>query len=637
MRKFSVILVLVFWCSKINFGQTVVTIYLDSISINNSGSYKPGVFFVPKTTTAQNDFLSNNIEQNAIRVNVIESALNNSTNLNDCIVYLDGMAPVLQQLSSKTEKLIFIFEKMPAWLSSSSDASPAATPGWAVLNTKPPASWTNWNTTVSAIADRIFNTHGITNAYFEIWNEPDLGSWTGTEKDYFLLFKNTYSAIKSVDNSIPVGGPATNFWANGLFFQPSYGYVSASNADSSFIGKLIDSSLVWNMPLDFISWHNFNLTWQSHQNAVEYIAGKYATYGITMPQLIVSEWNTNSAFRDLPVQKSFFIKNLIELGQLPVSNNVVAAWQDFNSSSAEFHQDYGLLTFGGIHKPVYHAILLATAISDTLLKTQSSAPLDIVTSTAGDTLQILITNYAPPPFIEALNHTLFSGQLTINQLDSAGYVDVNQNNINRLDSIYRGLLTIPGNTAINTAINEAIPVYSHYDSIQNTLRHIILQVNNISGTYQGKVFIIDSTTNNWQYRYDSLLAQGFNQNNAISYILSNQQMVSQPVVLNNSQISFLMQPNSVLLFQFTIPQLSSSICKRNQTLVIVYPNPAKNNITVVGKKPLGEIWLLDTSGKLVKKLWTNKAIEKINLEDCSPGIYWLHIPETQQSIKIIRE
>ena len=46
--------------------------------------------------------------------------------------------------------------------------------------------------------------------FFEVWNEPNLKAfWTGRQKDYFKLYRYTVTAIKSVDESLKVGGPAT--------------------------------------------------------------------------------------------------------------------------------------------------------------------------------------------------------------------------------------------------------------------------------------------------------------------------------------------------------------------------------------------------------------------------------------------
>ncbi|MBK8368949.1 MAG: hypothetical protein IPL10_16590 [Bacteroidetes bacterium] len=201
-------------------GQSVLNIFPDSLVVPVNINLTPGVFYVPKTSNAASDFMGNGIQQNSIRTNVIESVLNNTSNLSSCLSLLSTVQTDLQNLSLKCNKLIFIFEKMPAWLSSSSNGSPSSTPGWYVLNTKPPANWNTWQTVVDSITSKIVNQFGISNAYFEIWNEPDLGSWTGTMNEYFTLYKRTYDGIKSANPTTKAGGPAVNFWATNIYWQP---------------------------------------------------------------------------------------------------------------------------------------------------------------------------------------------------------------------------------------------------------------------------------------------------------------------------------------------------------------------------------------------------------------------------------
>ena len=635
--KEKFILLLILGISYASYGQTSIDVYLDSITSSVGSKYEQGVFYVPKTNEAQTDFLNNGIHQNSIRLNIIEVALNNTTNLNDCITYLDNASSILQNLSNKTDKLVFIFEKMPAWLSSSSDGSPASPHGWYVLNTKPPASWVDWNTMVNTIVNRIVNTYGISNAYFEIWNEPDLGSWTGTEGEYFELFKNTYDAIKSVNINITVGGPATNHWGKGLNYEPPYGYLTNQIADSSLIGQLIDSTYTWNRPLDFISWHNFNIVHQTNQNAVDYINQKYINLGLTTPELMVSEWNTPSAVRDKPLQKSFLIKSQIEMAKTPINNTMVAAWQDFNQSTTEFHNDYGLLTYGSIHKPAYNALLLSDKISGTEIKNISNAPTDIITSVSNDTLNILISNYIPPAFIEAFNHTLFEGHLNANQIDSIGYIDISTNNLSYLDSIYKGLITIPSTNTLNIAINNSIPIYNHFDSLQTNHRIFNLNVNGIIGIHLGVNYKIDATNNNLQFKYDSLLLQGYTQANAISNITNNQALDFTLASLNNGQIMFSMQPNSIQLFQFVIPEILSVSEFIKEINTLVFPNPTNGIFEIKSKQRIGKIKITDINGKVIKTAKSNKNRITINLLNYSSGVYFIHFVKINKTVKIIRK
>jgi hypothetical protein len=527
---------------------------------------------------------------------------------------------------------------MPAWLSSSSDGSPASTPGWYVLNTRPPANWLDWNNMVNTIVDRIVNTYGISNAYFEIWNEPDLGSWTGSESEYFELFRNTYDAIKLVSPTIPVGGPATNHWGNNINYEPPYGYLTNQIADSSLVGRLIDSTYNWNRPLDFICWHNFNITYQTTQNAVDYINHKYSTISQTAPLLFVNEWNTPSVIRDSPLQKSFFIKNQMEMAKTQIDNNMVAAWQDFNQSTNEFHNDYGLLTYGSIHKPAYNALLLSDKVRGNKITHTTNITADVIASISNDTLSILITNYVPPPFLEAFNHTLFEGHLNANQIDSIGYIDILSNDFSQLDSIFKGLISVPNTNIINIAINNSIPIYNHYDSLQTNNRQFHLNVIGLTGTHSGISYKIDSTTNNLQFKYDSLISQAYTQSNAILNITNNQTLnSSSSISLNNGQLNFSMQPNSIQLFQFKIAEILSIIDYNEESNISIYPNPTENTIEIKSKNKIGRIEIYDISGRIIEYLDSNENNTRINISSYSSGIYLLKFTESNKTVKVIKK
>jgi len=623
-------------------GQSILNIYPDSLFAPINTNLTPGIFYVPKTAPAASDFMGNGIQQNSIRTNVIESVLNNTTNLTSCLSLLSTVQTDLQNLSLKCNKLIFIFEKMPAWLSSSSDGSPASTPGWYVLNTKPPANWNTWQTVVDSITSKIVNQFGISNAYFEIWNEPDLGSWTGTMNEYFTLYKRTYDGIKSANVTAKAGGPAVNFWANNIYWQPSYGYISNTKADSSLIGQLLDSSVIWNKVPDFITWHNFNISYQEFANATNYIQQKLVALSLPNIPLIVSEWNAPSQIRDTRLATSYMVKAQIALSKTVISNNSIAAWQDFNPSTSEFHNDYGLLTYGAIHKPAYNSILLSEKLNGTTCKMICSAFYDGVSSVINDTLFVLVSNYCPPPFIEAFNYTLYQGQFNANQLDSAGYIDIAGNSVLHLDSIYKGLIIIPNSNAIQIAINNSIGIYQHYDSIANSPRQFNLNIVGYTGNYPGQLFIVDSTQNNMQFKYDSLLTAGYTQPSAISAILPTQNINFSTISVNAGQYPFSLEPNAVCLFKINIPGINSITENNfNKNNFLVYPNPTTESLTIAFSSQQVKtetVQIFNSIGTLVKTVDLKQSSTVINVSDLSSGLYFIRLTNNpQQTIKFIKQ
>lgn len=611
---------------------TTLSVYPDSVKAPVNNNFGLSTFSVPKTLAAFNDLLNNGIKQKVMRINVIESVLNNATNLNQCLSLLDAAEPNIQALSARCDKLIFIIEKMPLWLSSSTDGTPVTgVGGYYVFNTKPPANWNTWQTAIDSVTSRIINKMGIANAIFEIWNEPDVGTWSGSMADYFKLWKTTYNGIKSASSTAKIGGPTTNNWPNNIYWEPPLGYVPNNVADSSLIGMLLDSTAAWNMVPDFISFHLFNLMYQSYSNAADYIKQKCALLSVPVPSIIVSEWNAPSNVRDKPLATSWMVKSQIELSNTSISGNSIAAWQDFNQSSIEFHNDYGLLTYGAIHKPAYYSVLLAGKLDGNTCKTISSNKLEAVASVSNDSLTILISNYCPLPFAEAVDHTLYEGKFTINDLHNAGYINLSTSNFLKLDSIYRSLIILPGSNPLQLAINNSISVYQHYSSIFTTTRSINLSLNGYNGSYVTKYYLIDSTRNNMQYKYDSLLAASYTQTNAINAILPIQGLKNSMTNISGGQLSFTLQPNAVCLFKIHIPGIIG--VKENHMenkRFKVFPNPFSSSTTLKSDKPFvdANLTVYNSIGQEIKQVKNIKGQEvTLQRDDLPVGIYFARLTE----------
>lgn len=80
-------------------------------------------------------------------------------------------------------------------------------------NVTPPADYDAWERYIRDFFRFLFHRYGqdeVRTWYFEVWNEPDLGFFSGDQADYFELYAHTARAIKSVDAALRVGGPATS-------------------------------------------------------------------------------------------------------------------------------------------------------------------------------------------------------------------------------------------------------------------------------------------------------------------------------------------------------------------------------------------------------------------------------------------
>lgn len=95
---------------------------------------------------------------------------------------------------------------------------------WYKSNVSPDKNtFAKWHDLIKAFTQHAVDRYGIDEIrkwYFEVWNEPNLnpGFWDGTKSDYFRLYKESATAIKSVDAQLKVGGPATsNFVADNRY------------------------------------------------------------------------------------------------------------------------------------------------------------------------------------------------------------------------------------------------------------------------------------------------------------------------------------------------------------------------------------------------------------------------------------
>ena len=87
--------------------------------------------------------------------------------------------------------------------------------GFYRANVTPPKSLDDWAGFIQAFVRHLIQRYGAAEVrqwYFEVWNEPNLQSWfwTGTQEEYFALYKATVRAVKAVDPAIRTGGPATS-------------------------------------------------------------------------------------------------------------------------------------------------------------------------------------------------------------------------------------------------------------------------------------------------------------------------------------------------------------------------------------------------------------------------------------------
>jgi xylan 1,4-beta-xylosidase len=105
-------------------------------------------------------------------------------------------------------------------------------------NTTPPSDMAQWGQLVGVLGKHLVERYGIEEVSrwnFEVWNEPNIVFWAGTQQEYFELYRQSVTAMKGVDKRLRVGGPST--------------------ARAGWVGDMLKFCSSQQLPIDFVSTH----------------------------------------------------------------------------------------------------------------------------------------------------------------------------------------------------------------------------------------------------------------------------------------------------------------------------------------------------------------------------------------------
>jgi len=226
----------------------------------------------------------------------------------------------------------------------------------------PPKSYDKWEELVRVFVRHLVDRYGVDEVsqwWFEIWNEPNTGTWHGSPKQatYFKLYDRAAKAVKSVNPQLRVGGRATAYGA--------------------WIPDLIDHAARNSIPLDFISGHVYG------GDNPKRVFGSGNTKAVSPDDMVCAATRrmkdeiTQSANPNLPLMITEFNAGFEEqhsydtlyigpflartISQCDGIANMMSYWtfsdvfEEQGPVREPFHGGYGLIAAGGIYKPAYVA------------------------------------------------------------------------------------------------------------------------------------------------------------------------------------------------------------------------------------------------------------------------------------------
>jgi xylan 1,4-beta-xylosidase len=271
---------------------------------------------------------------------------------------------------------------------------------WWNGNVTPPRSRTEWATLIRGTVSHLVDRYGLDEVRrwpIEVWNEPDLTQfWLGADQDaYHDLYEVTARAVKEVDSSLQVGGPATS-----------------PGADAEWMLRFAEFVTAKDVPIDFVSRHAYtsgpaqHVPFGTHQTLApaarlleEFAAPAQQLQGTALAGLPVHITEFNSSYRpDNPIHDTAFhaayLAPVVAAGGDIVESfsywTFSDVFEEIGVPTALFHGGFGLLTHRQIKKPTYHLYAFMARMGDQVL---SRGPDHLVTR--DETGHVTVLAWAP--------------------------------------------------------------------------------------------------------------------------------------------------------------------------------------------------------------------------------------------------
>ena len=245
---------------------------------------------------------------------------------------------------------------------------------WWKGNVTPPKDYKKWEDLIRHLTIHFTERYGtdeVKKWYFEVWNEPNLKPWfwTGTQEEYFKLYRHSAIAVKSVNKDYRIGGPAT--------------------AGAAWEVELIDFCKDNNLPLDFISTHAYGvdqgfldeygntgtvLAKNPMSLSIDVLNSRTEIEGSSMPglELHYTEWSSSYTPAD-PIHDSYheaayILDRVKKVGDAATSMSYWVFTDIFEEPGPRFtpfHGGFGLLNYQAINKPAFYSYKFMNQLGNT--------------------------------------------------------------------------------------------------------------------------------------------------------------------------------------------------------------------------------------------------------------------------------
>lgn len=397
--------------------------------------FEPSAFFGWTSPQMKLEFAADAGQSRGLIVESTHLLLGPSTSLADYQLRLQqsGLATVAALAAANGTQLLLQVHGMPRWISKSQLTAPP--PGcedeWPTYQTvaPDPAKWADWEAAIRATVTHFNVTHGLTNVWYQFWEEPNAPCfWTDTQASFLETWRHFVAGARSADPAARVGGPETLGGPDAVKPGESVPLMRAFIEDSAAHG----------ITPDFISYHLFGNPPEHGRHASREVHALLTANGFPPLPIIVGSWNPLSACWEPNEQRDdpSWPSPPSPLGCWQTDNEMGAAYSlaflahlaDGGSGyqamyqlddadwggNEEFPHDWGLRTNknkNGLRKAIYHAQTITGRMPRALVSSSltHANPADeyfphawALAGVDGDRMGVLLWSYVTSPGRQAV-------------------------------------------------------------------------------------------------------------------------------------------------------------------------------------------------------------------------------------------
>ena len=260
------------------------------------------------------------------------------------------------------------------------------TPPWlSVDGTKEgmPKNWTQYEQVIKDVVAHC-KAKGWNVRLWEVWNEPNLsggGFLKGTMADFQTIYSHFTHAVKAADSTAMVGG--------GGFASP----------DMVWINGLRDYAHTNSLPLDFMSWHVYDMMPDGIAASIDAVRGSLATYPeFAGTKLIIDEWNSYGGTQNQYDTEYAAAYQAAALDRMLQKGLYAQTFFAFKESGNEWAGSWGMITKNDTPKASFESFRIFSELTGQRLATYGAdGEVGAIAAQNGAGVDIMLYRFQPDP------------------------------------------------------------------------------------------------------------------------------------------------------------------------------------------------------------------------------------------------